>query len=74
VRYLFNLFPVASGRYPQPFDANLRSEGPFIGVTEPAIRIRLLADRRNTVHRQFVGRGEHLPKATYLPQHVEALS
>jgi hypothetical protein len=74
MRYLLNLFSITSIRYPKPLDANFRIEGPFIGVTEPAKRIRLPADRQNTVHRQFVGRGEDFPKATYLPQHVEALS
>lgn len=73
MRYLFNLFPIPSRRYPQPFDANPHGEGPLIGVTEPPKGIRELVNGRNVLT-QFVGRRENLPKATYLPQHVEALS
>jgi hypothetical protein len=73
MRYLFNRFPISSGTNPQPFDANTRTKGPFIDITESAKRIRRFTDRRN-ICRQIIGRGENFSTTTYLPQHMEALS
>ena len=71
MRYLFNFFPIATDRYPKPFDTNSHAEGSFVNVRETTKRIRKVI-KRNAL-RQLPGRRENFPKATYLPQHMETL-
>jgi hypothetical protein len=71
--YLFDLFLIATGVYPKFFDAYIRAEGPLSCVTEAPLRNGSVVRNRKGP-RHFVSDGENSPRATYLPQHIKALS
>ena len=74
MRYLFNLFPIARGRYPEPFNADIRCvERPFVDVAESPKR-RDLGGTEQECARHFVHRGESRPRTANFLQYMKALS
>lgn len=72
--YLFNLFPVARGGYPEPFNANIQCvESPFVDVAESA-KCNGLSGTEQECARHFVYCGESCPGTANFLQYVEALS
>lgn len=71
--HLFNLFLVPGNKYLESLDADFNADGPFVSITESAIRFRRFA-RRQKISRQLVGCRKNLSRAAYLAQDAEALS